>query len=236
MIRMAICDDEKDICSFLEEASEKYLEARRMDYSIDVFYSADALRDHLKKGNEYEIIFLDIEMDGLSGIQLGEILRNDIRDDAAKIIYVSWQESYALELFKIRPLDFLIKPLTMERVEAVLELALRLLNQENDYFVYQQGSVQGRIKISEIVYFSSTLRKIAMRTVDEEIVFAGKLDDLVKSLDEELFWRIHKSFIINQMNVKRFEYNNVKMIDGSTLPISQSYRVDIRNKQKKMLK
>ena len=112
MLIIAICDDEKNICTSLERVVEEYALGKNINYNIESFNSADELLKHiLLKKNSYDIIFLDIEMKGINGIEFGEILRGDMKDEKTKIIYISWENSYAMDLFKVRPFDFLIKPL-----------------------------------------------------------------------------------------------------------------------------
>ncbi|MCK5762502.1 MAG: LytTR family transcriptional regulator, partial [Clostridiales bacterium] len=86
-----------------------------------------------------------------------------------------------------------------------------------------------------ILYFRSLNRKIIIHSVDGEIDFYGNMEELLQKINEEYFWRIHKSYIINYMQVKKIEYTDAVMNNGEILPISQRYRVDIRNRQRSML-
>jgi DNA-binding LytR/AlgR family response regulator len=235
MLKIAICDDEIDICNSLENIAEKYLKTRNMQYNLDIFYSADSLFKYITDGNSYDILFLDIEMEGLSGIEFGKILRNDMQNELTKIIYISWQCSYAMDLFKVRPVDFIIKPFTEDRIFEVLDTAIMLIDCESGYFIYRCSGEHGKVKLIDIMYFISSNRKITMHTLDGEIEFHGKLEEIMKRVDKRYFWRIHKSYIVNYMQAKKFEYVRVTMNDDRELAISQKYRVGIRNRQREML-
>lgn len=235
MFKIALCDDQQAVCNSLENTIIKYMQIKTKSYSIDTFNSADEMLYHINKGNSYDTIFLDIEMEGITGIEFGEIMRNDMDDEQTKIIFISWQSSYAMDLFKVRPIDFIIKPLTKSKVFGILDIALKLIDDENEFFVYKSGGKYTKIRSVEILYFRSLNRKIIIHSVDGEIDFYGNMEELVQKINEEYFWRIHKSYIINYMQVKKIEYTDAVMNNGEILPISQRYRVDIRNRQRSML-
>jgi DNA-binding LytR/AlgR family response regulator len=235
-MQIAVCDDDKSICSQLENMIETYLLTNNIRGHIDVFYSAESLQSFMKQEKSYDILFLDIEMEGMNGVELGHFLRDEMENNQTEIIYISWESSYAMDLFKIRPMDFIIKPLTQDNIYTVLERTFKLLNRNDDYFTYSLKGDIGRVKINDIVYFSSNGRKICVHTINENIEFYGKLDEVMTKVDMNFFWRIHKSCLINYFQSKKFEYTQVMMNDGSKLSISQKYRVDIRNKQKNVLK
>jgi len=235
MLSIAICDDEKDICSSLENYVEKYLKNRNIQYDLDVFYSADLLCKYIADGNSFDIVFMDIEMKGLSGIELGMIFRDDMQNETTKIIYISWQNLYAMDLFKVRPVDFIIKPFTEDRIFEALDTTVKLIKHESGYFIYQCRGEREKVKFMEIMYFLSSNRKVYMHTLDGEIEFHGKLDEIMKRVDKRYFWRIHKSCIVNYMQAKKFEYVRITMNNNKVLSISQKYRVDTRNRQIEML-
>lgn len=234
-MRIALCDDDKNICNQLESMIETYLLNNGIRGHIDVFYSAQSLQAFMKQESIYDILFLDIEMEGMNGVELGHFLRDEMDNNQTEIIYISWEKSYAMDLFKIRPMDFIIKPLVEEDIYSVLDQAFKLIRRNDAYFTYSLKGEIRRIRIRDIIYFSSNGRKICIHAKNEKIEFYGKLDEVMQLLDLNVFWRIHKSCLINYVQTKKFEYTQVLMNDGSNLSISQKYRVDIRNRQKNML-
>lgn len=231
-MRIAICDNDKNVCSQLETMVETYLLTHGMRGHIDVYYSAQSLQAFIKQEISYDILFLEIEMDGMNGVELGHFLRDEVENNQIQIIYISWKNSYAMDLFKIRPMDFIIKPFFAEEIYSVLEQGIKLLKRKDAYFTYSLKGDVCRVKIKDILYFSSNGRKICIHTHDKLIEFYGKLDGVMSQLEVNLFWRIHKSCLINYFQSKQFDYTQGLMNDGSKLSISQKYRVDIRNKQK----
>lgn len=236
MIRIAICDDEQPICNSLNDIIEIYMKTKGIAYDVEIFESAERLVKYIKGGESFDIIFLDIEMRALNGIEFGEIVRNEMEDELTKIIFISWQTAYALDLFKVRPVDFIVKPLSEERIFEVLNITCKLLCFEEEYFEYRTGYEYGRLRLADVIYFRILNRKVMMCTADESVEFYAKLEDVISECNKEYFWRIHKSYVINYFHIKKLNYKGVTMINGETLPISQKYRAIIRKNQQDMMK
>jgi DNA-binding LytR/AlgR family response regulator len=141
-----------------------------------------------------------------------------------------------MHLFEVRPMDFLIKPLTEDKVHKVLDVALVLIDGEMQYFHYQRSKHHEKILLREILYFESVNRKIVMHTVHKRIEFYGKLDDVVSKTDGKYFWRIQKSYLINHLYIKRLEFKQVLMINDVILKISRDQQSAIRDMYFNLLK
>ena len=139
MLRIAICDDEKSICNQLEEILEKLGREFLEDIQIDIFYSGEELCQYLAVNNYFDIIFLDIELKIMNGVEVGQVIRDRMLNETTQIIYISGKESYAMELFKIRPLDFIIKPFNYEKIKEIFKIALRIIQKNENIFQYKIG-------------------------------------------------------------------------------------------------
>ena len=117
MFKIAICDDEESTISRVEQIINSYQLKTNVALTIRLFLSAKQLLAHIESGERFDIIFLDIGMEGLNGIEFGHILRDQINDEQTKIIYISWNKAYSMDLHSIRPFDFLLKPVKIETVE-----------------------------------------------------------------------------------------------------------------------
>ncbi|GAB6107735.1 LytR/AlgR family response regulator transcription factor [Fusibacter bizertensis] len=236
MIKIAICDDEIEICGNLERIIETYLKNRNIQFEIDIFYSADSILKYIGIDCSYDLLFLDIEMKGLSGINFGKKLRTDMKNEVLKIVYISWEESYAMKLFEVRPTDFIIKPFSVDRIYKVLDVVIMLIDCEMQYFYYQRSNYYEKILLRDILYFESINRIIVIHTVRKQIEFYGKLDDVFRKIDRKYFWRIHKSYLINHLYVKKLEYKQVHMTNDVILKISRVQQCKIRDMYLKLLK
>lgn len=230
MFSIAICDDDKNICSQVEHMLNDIISNLDFKSKIDVFYSGHKLKSQLLSGSVYDLLFLDIELDSIKGMDIGEIIREDLNQENVNIIYISGQSKYARELFRTRPLEFLDKPIHPKQLEEVFLRALKLYERNKAVFEYKSGNTYNRIKYEGIEYFESADKKVIIHMIgNQSKEFYGKLSDFEDQLVID-FIKIHKSYIVNYYNVKKFEYDNVEMVCGDILSISQSKRQDVRKK------
>ncbi len=187
------------------------------------------MRDYLKAGNHLDILFLDIELFKMTGIEVGDFIRNHMEDREMQIVYISGEPSYAQKLFKTQPMDFLVKPITMQQIEASLQLAVKLIEKNAGKFEFQNGRDYYYIPYGDIIYFESEGRKIKIVTAGAEKEFYGGIRELEKKLSKE-FLRIHQSYVINKGHVVWYTYETVKMDDNAILPISKAYRKQVRER------
>lgn len=105
MIKIAICDDDINIAAKIEDRLEKNGKENLLRISIDVFYSGEGLRKSYSNGERYDIIYLDIEMAAMNGVQVAKFIRE--MDKYVVIVYISSHEEYLIQLFEVEPLDLL---------------------------------------------------------------------------------------------------------------------------------
>lgn len=235
MYRIGICDDDKILCADLEEQLYALSKEMALKVEIDVWYSGESIQNDLQKGIELDLLFLDIELVQENGITVGKFIRNEMEDMQTHIVYISSKERYAMQLFKVQPLDFLIKPVSVEQLKEVLMRSVKQKSRPDAYFEYQKGNSVFRIPIKDIAYFTSMDKKIVIVKKDGEEEFYGKLKNIAENLPVE-FIMIHQSYIINQVYVREYSYETVKMVNGENLNISKPYRKETRRKIKQYQK
>ena len=227
MYHIGICDDGKNTCAALEEMVWLYANKTKLQMNIKIWYAGEELCKYLEQNGHLDILFLDIELFELSGIEVGDFIRNRMENRGMQIIYISGKSSYAQKLFKTQPMDFLVKPITVKQIESSLELAVKLLKKNAEKFEFQIGKAYYYISYGEILYFESEDRKIKIVMADAEKEFYGRIRELEKKLPKE-FLSIHRSYVINKVHVTRYAYEMVEMDNGTTLVISKAYRKQVR--------
>lgn len=231
MYRIGICDDDKGLCSGLEEQIYHIVKELSVKADVEVWYSGESILNDLGNGTQLDLIFLDIELVQKDGISVGRFIRGEMEDIQTHIVYISSKQSYAMQLFKIQPLDFLIKPVSNEQLKEVLVRSLKQKRSPDIYFEYKKGSSILRTPTKDIAYFMSMDKKIRLMTKNSEEEFYGKLKTILEKLPAD-FVMIHQSYIINQQYVSEYSYDSVKMSDGTVLSISKPYRKTTRSKIK----
>lgn len=231
MIRVAICDDEQAICVQIERIIEKFAQQQAVALDVELFVSGTELCRFMETEHPFDIIFLDIEMDGINGVEVGKYIRETRKDQIAQIIYISGQTKYCMELFDIRPMNFLEKPLSEEKINRLLQLALELYPGAEQVFRYRIGHTDYKEPIKNILYFESGNRIVRMVTQSGEAAFYSTLTEVSAQLTKSNFIQIHKSYLVNYSYVIEFGTKEVKMSNQQILPISQKHRKAVREKQ-----
>lgn len=224
MYRIAICDDDLVFGSLLEQYLQNFAKTRRIPIDVLVFARGEEYLEFLIEEFPVDLIFLDIQFEkGLDGVQIGKELRADIKNEMTQIIYISGIESYAMQLFQNRPMDFLVKPVKQERVDHIMEEYLRLFgNRNKQYFDYNVGKTHYRLLEDEIIYFQCMGRKIQMFTKnEEEVEFYGQINEVKRQISEDKFWHIHHDDVDDILRTVKFTESlmDCKVIALSLFPL-----------------
>lgn len=230
MFKIAICDDEQNVCSAIEKLLCSAAEEIGLTIDAEVFYSGQSLYDALKGGNHFDLIFLDIEMDGMNGIDVSDKLRNVLEDVDTEIVYVTCTTQYDRKLFDYHPLAFVPKPPKKEQLQRALGLVLKKKKIRDPYFSFSYQRQVQTIPFRDILYFESENRKIRVVTGTRAYSYYGNLSDLPSSLPS-FFFQIHRSYIVNLHQIARYGGKEVTMRNGQEISVGKNYRAAFLNQQ-----
>jgi len=230
---IAICDDEKSIGAELENVLLNMLGKLNIKCEIDVYFTGEELCEKMKNGVHYNLIFLDIEFakNAINGIEVGKLIRETYRNDMTSIVYISWEMKYSMQLFDVRPLNFLIKPLDYSKVQKVIKTYLEIAGFWQRDFMYKVGYNIYKVKIKDIVYLESDNRKLILHLADgRKEEFYGTLKEVYQEqLQKFDFLHIHASYAANYDYITVAKYSEIVLTSGKILPISKPKRAEIRD-------
>lgn len=230
MLRVGICDDEEQFTIQLKEHLLQYAENKNISIKVYTFLNEKELFDGMNEKGIFDLLFLDIVFENTSGVEIGKKIRADLKNEMMQIVFVSTKQDYAMQLFDIRPMNFLIKPIDEQKVLHIIDEYSRLFGMQNRFFCYHIGKKEYKMNEQRILYFQSQGKKIKMTTLDGEEYFYGKLSEIVALVNERNFLGVHKSFVINMQHVAQYSYDSILMIDGERIPVSQAMRKKLREK------
>ncbi len=228
---IAVCDDDKKICSQIEKILLDYSSRNCLKIQVDIFFSGESLLSYIKQGHSYDLIYLDIDMGGMNGVEVGLQLRKVMKDYTTEIVYISGIDGYDRQLFDVQPLHFIAKPIKASIVIDDLKLAMERAQKSNVFFQYQKLHDIYKTPVNDIIYFESQNREMKIITTRGEDYFYGNIEDIELKVAGHQFLRIHRSFLINYNHVAILRYSEVVMSNGAILPISRSKRQGFRNLQ-----
>lgn len=222
MLRIGICDDSVDARCALSGLLEQYIEIEDLDCRIYEFSSGEGiLRWMDRHTGELDLIFLDIEMGELNGMETARRLR--AMDEGLQLVFVTGYDQYVFDGYSVGALGYLMKPATYEKLADIMVRAMSaLLRNEKQTFLCRSGDTFYRIPKKNILYFYSDRRLIHCVTTGQTYTFYGKLDDVAAGIGSG-FVRIHQRYLVRGGAVDRLDGSEV-CIGTATLPVSRAYR------------
>lgn len=220
---IGICDDELQICKIIEKKIRTILYKLYGDddeyFDIRVYCSA---KDLLEKIENIDIVFLDVEMPEMDGMEAGKIIFE--RNPECRIIIATSNEKRYSEAFRFYAHRYLNKPLQQEEIrEAIVSAVSRTVG--NSTIEVYQNKIKYNIAQNEIYYIRSYNGYIQIYTANDVFTKNMSLEQIEKELDDRLFFRIHRQYIVGFKNISGFFKNIVKLINGEELEISRRNRI-----------
>ncbi len=201
-----------------------------MEVTISSFSTGEQLLFHLSDNpNQADIIYLDILMGSLNGMDTAKKLR-EIKCKS-EIVFLTTSEDYVYDAFDISPVHYLLKTATSpEKFEEVFLRAVELVRKkETDMFICEVANTQKVIPIKDISFFEIWKRVITVHYNGKETVeFYSTMEELEKQLMDKGFVRIHRSFIVNLHYISKFQQNSLYLKTGENIPIGVTYMKRVR--------
>ena len=216
MIKFAICDDEPQMAQEIADQLAGYMKETG-GYSVECFSSGYAL---LKSPDEFDVIFLDIQMERPDGMETARLLRQ--RDNHSLIVFVTVLKECVFDAFQVEAYDYLLKPLDSARFRRTMDRALGWLERDAaKNLVIQRGSGCQVILLSDILYCEVLGRKIYLHKKDGMVVdYYDRLEDLEQRVDSR-FFKCHRSYLVNLDHVGGCQDGQVLLQNGERIPVSR---------------
>lgn len=233
-MEIAICDDEKKLRTGLRNVIETTLQLNGLDYHIREYESGESLLAGMAL-HPAGLLFLDIEMEGMNGMETAKQLRRKYKDTV--LIFVTAYPDYVFQGYEVHAFHYILKPYKEDKIRNVL---MRALNEagirQEKYYLVEQKSGTYRIAFSEVLYFRSEGRSVEAVLLPDDaksdrgepdlktVRFYGKLSDIEKEMPVS-FIRIHNRYLVNLQYVEKLEGPRLEC-GGVTLPVSRAYKQD----------
>lgn len=243
MVKIAICDDEKKDSSRIENIVNTYLKTKEVPYTMYTYQSGEEL---MQSGTKFDLVFLDISMQGINGIQVGKRIRDYNR--RVKIIYItSYQKYFMLALNQIHAFAYLEKPVAKDKVEYQLNEIIKDIQESNQkketiklkvVEITEEGFIENRIKIfnvKDIIYFEYINRRIKIKLENEEYYFVDCMKNVIERMRQYSFSCCHQSYLVNLERIKRINGYELFLDNQEIVPISQKKSAEFRKRLNKFI-
>lgn len=213
--KIAICDDSEADRQFVSDMVNRWAAEAGHSVHIDTFTSAESFLFHYAEESDYEILLLDIEMGDMDGVTMAKQLRKN--NDTIQIVFITGYFDYISEGYEVAALHYLMKPVKEEKLCDVLLRAAEKLSKNEKVLNFEVGGEIVRVPVYQIRYADVFGNYVTVHG-NFDITVKMTLGALEKSLDER-FYRIGRSAIINLTQIGRVTKTEIKLSDGTTIPI-----------------
>lgn len=223
MVKIGICDDEPEMRKPLRQILEQVLQLQGVEYLISESESGEELTAGISC-LDIDILFLDIEMRSMDGIETAKLLRR--KGMKGIIIFVTAYPDFVFQGYEVHAFHYILKPYRKEKIEEVLRQALHELNlSKEQYFVIEQKARVIRIPLSQTIAFQSDRRKVEALLEEDFVAFYGRIDEVCRELPS-CFIRIHNRYIVNLNYVTTLERDRC-ILGSRSFPVSRAFRQEL---------
>lgn len=225
MIQIAVCDDEKQVLNEISSKAQNVFEDINCPTEMFKTDNPFKLLEHLKS-NDVDVLFLDIDMPSLSGMDIAQFLMdNEIK---TLLIFVTSHDALVYQSFKYHPFGFIRKSHFDEEIGTVVKGLVVELQKKSEYFIFKNNEGFFKVLFSDILYFESESNYINLHCIDKQYRFRSTITSLEQELSSKGFIRTHKGFLVNQQHIFAIKGDDIELSDKKLLPIGRTNRDSIK--------
>lgn len=216
--KIAICDDCEADVQYLSVLVADWARTHGSPVVVREFSSAEAFLFHYETEKDYDILLLDIEMGEMNGMELARRLRRD--NHSVQIIFITGFPDFMSEGYDVSALHYLMKPVSPEKLSAVLDRAADNLSEKEKHLKVVFDRQTDFVSFDRILYIEAQKQYVLIHTPDGEYRMKASLAEMQEELDQR-FFRCQRSFLVNLCYVVRINIHCVVLKNGEEIPISR---------------
>ncbi len=226
MVNIVICENDKNDQEFVKAKVVEILDDLDIEYEIKVYNSGDDLLEGYDKYTD--IILLDIQMDGLDGMETARKIREF--DDNVEIIFITSFVEYALEGYEVNAYRYLLKPVKDENLMTSLINCLNDRNFVKRSIVIKEGDTRIKISLKDIMYIEVQGNDITVHTLKDTYRTKGTMSNFETEINSNMFVRCHKSYLVNLEYIKSIKRYTSILVNDEEVPLSRNKYKEIKDR------
>lgn len=217
LIRVAVVDDQEDMLEAMVRQVGEGLREQALGFEVTAYLSGEAL---LKADKNFTIIFLDIQMKGISGMETAKRLRQKGVDSF--LVFVTVLNEYVYDAFEVEATDYLLKPVDPQRLCRVLDRICRNIREREKKVlrISSKGNTYKSVPFDDLYYCEAVNHKVVIHAKGTVIDCHMKLEELEKRLEGFCF-KCHRSYLVNPAMVCGYEDGLALLENGERIPVSR---------------
>ncbi len=222
IVQIAVCDDEIIFLdNFVNQISTQFRKAG-MEIELSSFTNGTVLLEESKK-IPFDVLFLDIEMPGISGIEVAEAIR--AVNPFVNIIFVTNRDDLVFQSIHYKPFRFIRKSCLPEELPEAISAMAKKISSENQYYTVSFNNSSRQIRVTDIMYVESYKHDIFLYTRDDKYRIKSKLQRLEKDFEVFGFIRVHSGYLVNYRYIYSIDKTKVVLNNKDMVPLSR-YRLE----------
>ena len=222
-INIAICDDEQKSLQMIQKELYHIADKLKIEIETYAYKEGKKVLDLIYNEKEdFDVLFLDIDMPDVSGLEVAKKLRQKHLDII--LIFISAYEQYVFESIEYNPFRYIRKNRIEKELMPCLKAAYQRLEEMQDsYMIVKTGEAEVRVKHSDIMYFETSARKIGIHLKNGEVLFVRKtIKELYEELNDEHFIKIHSGCVANAKYIGKYSNHDITLDNGEHLIVSRT--------------
>lgn len=217
-LKIAVCDDDVSQREYLAGIVTGWAEKKRYLAQVRQYARAEEFLFDYAEEKDFDILLLDVEMPGMSGVELAKKIRSG--NAVLQIIFITGYYEYFSDGYDVSALHYLLKPVDGERLVPVLNKAADRLACGQRFVLLEEDGESVKAALSDILYVESENVYIIVHTLQRTFRMRMALGKFTERLDET-FFRVHRSYVVNLRYIKKITRTDIFMENGDRIPISR---------------
>ena len=224
-MRLAYCDDEEIQLEYVQKLVETWAARTGEPVTYLAYKSAKELLFENEESYPFDLLILDIDMEGMNGMELARKIRK--RDEKLPILFLTNRREYVFEGYEVQALRYLLKPLDEEKIFPLLDEPCTAEKEEKEYLIFSVAGENRKIELRDILYVEANGHYLKIHTKQESCEIKKSLADMLGELSKTGrgktdFVTMHRSFFVNLAHMERVMRTECILSDGSSVPISRN--------------
>lgn len=221
MVNIALIEDDKYMQEIIKTCMETELRVSEK-VKIEIFDKAEDFQKVLMEGNQYHIVFSDIELGKMNGITLAKVLQEKWPE--MYVIFVTAHSEYAIDSYKLDAYQYILKEDMEERLPIILRAVLNRIERERKRFrILKREDYKEKVFYKDIIYImkSKAAKYVRYITMNGEYRERNTLEMVIKELDDDDFLKVDRGCIVNIKHIYKIKGNIIFMANGAQIPVSR---------------
>lgn len=226
LLNIVICENDINDQEFINKNVIKILDDLKIEYEIKIYNSGERLIEAYK--NDADIILMDIQMDGIDGMETAREIRKV--DDKVEIIFITSFVEYALEGYEVKAYRYLLKPVKYDDLKTSLINCLNDINLLKKSIVIKEGDARVKLSLKDIMYIEVQRNDITVHTLNGIYETKGTMSNFESEINSDTFIRCHKSYLVNLEYIKSVKRYTAMLENDEEVPLSRNKYKEIKDK------